>query len=634
MLRTIAPVATASASAFGLTLIFYPTFVIGIIMFMLGLSMKLFAASHGIFLGLLFIILIGIIIVAFNEKLALLVPKNLRKTIVYPVIRRLVKIPLWVITIAAFGIPALAQLFANFSMIRMLIFVGVTRSFVSVIIFSVINIIVTILVNVLGVLSPAWLKPAKIVFVMQTFWVLQVLITNRGIPRTVSSTQQQMVQLWPFLSTTIMGWGSLILSSMPDDAVVNASRAAMQAALLTGGTAATAITIKNKVIATNHHHPSSSTAAVAAAVVAADGGGGAGSNNMPLLLEHSDSTMINNEDVRMITSTIGNIKPEDLSNALQWLVETSDVAFKSAKSGLTTLEEIHNQVGGGQDTTTITTTNNKATKTPLALSLLLNLNPPLWAAIPVTIIRAVPTVLVFIIAELVAVFHILAGHGIENALGVPLILLPFALAELFSVFQAIGIRRGFRAVLNATHTFETDGMQLLLWQSPKLLAAWIQFKQADEMLSGMGGNLLSLLFAPKRFLFPSEELIELAPELDGVILGKLLGSGVIDVIGVATFAIPVLGELFDILWAPVSGILINQIYGYPGFAFMGFAEEILPFTDVIPTASFTWAWIYLIYIPVWIIRAKRRIDKGEPPFRIVKGKGNNSKVSIEIEKDE
>ncbi|GAO42215.1 hypothetical protein [Flavihumibacter petaseus] len=68
----------------------------------------------------------------------------------------------------------------------------------------------------------------------------------------------------------------------------------------------------------------------------------------------------------------------------------------------------------------------------------------------------------------------------------------------------------------------------------------------------------------------------------------------LDAIGYFTYAIPVLGEFGDLLWAPVSGILFYRLFGGWKGALGGvfsFAEELLPFTDFIP--SFTIGWFMM-----------------------------------------
>ena len=77
-----------------------------------------------------------------------------------------------------------------------------------------------------------------------------------------------------------------------------------------------------------------------------------------------------------------------------------------------------------------------------------------------------------------------------------------------------------------------------------------------------------------------------------LILGLLF-----DAIGMASFTIPLVGEFSDIIWAPVAGYLMTKIYkGRAGrvagvFAFL---EEILPFTDIIPSFTLMWMYTYLL----------------------------------------
>lgn len=66
---------------------------------------------------------------------------------------------------------------------------------------------------------------------------------------------------------------------------------------------------------------------------------------------------------------------------------------------------------------------------------------------------------------------------------------------------------------------------------------------------------------------------------------------IMDVVGMATYIYPALGEFADIVWAPLSGFIFYKLFG-GRFGMIGgvlnFLEEIIPFTDVIP--SFTIAW--------------------------------------------
>ena len=66
---------------------------------------------------------------------------------------------------------------------------------------------------------------------------------------------------------------------------------------------------------------------------------------------------------------------------------------------------------------------------------------------------------------------------------------------------------------------------------------------------------------------------------------------IMDLIGMASYVIPVLGEFSDIVWAPISGFIFYKLFG-GRFGVIGgvldFLEEILPYTDIIP--SFTIGW--------------------------------------------
>ena len=70
-----------------------------------------------------------------------------------------------------------------------------------------------------------------------------------------------------------------------------------------------------------------------------------------------------------------------------------------------------------------------------------------------------------------------------------------------------------------------------------------------------------------------------------------------DGIGMLSFTIPVIGEFSDVVWAPIAGFLMIRMYkGNAGkiAGIFAFLEEILPFTDIIP--SFTMMWIYTYYL--------------------------------------
>jgi len=64
-----------------------------------------------------------------------------------------------------------------------------------------------------------------------------------------------------------------------------------------------------------------------------------------------------------------------------------------------------------------------------------------------------------------------------------------------------------------------------------------------------------------------------------------------DLIGMSSYIFPALGEFGDVVWAPISGFIFLKLFGGRLGAVgsvLNFLEEVLPFTDIIP--SFTIAW--------------------------------------------
>ncbi len=79
---------------------------------------------------------------------------------------------------------------------------------------------------------------------------------------------------------------------------------------------------------------------------------------------------------------------------------------------------------------------------------------------------------------------------------------------------------------------------------------------------------------------------------------KMLGLSILfDAIGMLSFAIPVIGEFGDVIWAPISAILIYKMYkGAEGRigGMVSFFEELIPGLDFIPTFTLTWIYKYVI----------------------------------------
>lgn len=73
---------------------------------------------------------------------------------------------------------------------------------------------------------------------------------------------------------------------------------------------------------------------------------------------------------------------------------------------------------------------------------------------------------------------------------------------------------------------------------------------------------------------------------------KLVLSLVVDCLGSCSYLLPVVGESFDGPWAPFQSMLLMAMYkdaDQPHLKYVSLAEELLPFTDVLPTATIGWA---------------------------------------------
>lgn len=86
---------------------------------------------------------------------------------------------------------------------------------------------------------------------------------------------------------------------------------------------------------------------------------------------------------------------------------------------------------------------------------------------------------------------------------------------------------------------------------------------------------------------------------------KLLQRGIVyDLVGMISMTVPVIGPFLDLIWAPIAARLMKKMYkgteGKIASVFV-FLEEILPFTDIIP--SFTLMWLYTF---IWKKQSKGR----------------------------
>ncbi|MCW3462454.1 hypothetical protein [Chitinophaga nivalis] len=66
---------------------------------------------------------------------------------------------------------------------------------------------------------------------------------------------------------------------------------------------------------------------------------------------------------------------------------------------------------------------------------------------------------------------------------------------------------------------------------------------------------------------------------------------IMDLLGCASYAVPVLGEVGDFVWAPISAFIFYRMFGGSIGTFGGvfnFIEELFPGTDFIPTFTISW----------------------------------------------
>lgn len=72
---------------------------------------------------------------------------------------------------------------------------------------------------------------------------------------------------------------------------------------------------------------------------------------------------------------------------------------------------------------------------------------------------------------------------------------------------------------------------------------------------------------------------------------SLIFCVIMDILGYATYTIPFLGEIADIVWAPLSSLIFFASFGGWKGALGGlgnFIEELLPGTDFIPSFTIMW----------------------------------------------
>jgi hypothetical protein len=85
---------------------------------------------------------------------------------------------------------------------------------------------------------------------------------------------------------------------------------------------------------------------------------------------------------------------------------------------------------------------------------------------------------------------------------------------------------------------------------------------------------------------------------------RLLVSLLLDLIGSSSYLLPLVGEGADVAWAPIQTILIMAMYDKtsPNLKYVSFLEEILPFTDIVPSATI--GWVLQFGVPLMLSKAQ------------------------------
>ncbi|KAK9916902.1 hypothetical protein WJX75_008562 [Coccomyxa subellipsoidea] len=73
---------------------------------------------------------------------------------------------------------------------------------------------------------------------------------------------------------------------------------------------------------------------------------------------------------------------------------------------------------------------------------------------------------------------------------------------------------------------------------------------------------------------------------------KLILSVAIDFVGMSSYIVPGAGNISDIGWAPVQAFIVHHLYNNRLLTTLSFIEEVLPFTDIVPSATIGWLMEY------------------------------------------
>jgi hypothetical protein len=153
--------------------------------------------------------------------------------------------------------------------------------------------------------------------------------------------------------------------------------------------------------------------------------------------------------------------------------------------------------------------------------------------------------------------------------------------------------------------------------------AGIAFKVTAEWLTN-AWNKRQATIPPKSIssteAFPSEVVARKPSAVPYIPLEawlKLFLCVMIDAVSDSSFTLPGIGELEDIVWAPLSALLLKSIFASDTVAYVEFVKEILPFTDIIPLATGVWLLenVFVDSPLASLLKLKNSISNGDRPER-------------------
>ena len=134
------------------------------------------------------------------------------------------EVPLWLVVVLGFSALALGELFASYEVVSGLSAHGVNGSVGWMALNGLISTAASAAAFVFFRFAPAWLRPHKIAFVVQTVWVIGSTFFHAL--QTADAAERRR----PPWASMLIGWGSLLLSSIPDAVVVQAADSAILSA--------------------------------------------------------------------------------------------------------------------------------------------------------------------------------------------------------------------------------------------------------------------------------------------------------------------------------------------------------------------------------------------------------------------